>query len=147
MDHGIHVFSFFENLDDNKAKYLDLHKGSEMADGGSLEKLILDHSSADDSMEEDALETKQTDSNHNSSEVGNKIEMTEVTGSKVGGKVDDVGTDLSSDRTVPPSEKKDNVATLEKRKFQGTFLLNIFSLLLPIKNIFFLLPFDYIAFF
>ncbi|XP_034675616.1 apoptotic chromatin condensation inducer in the nucleus-like isoform X3 [Vitis riparia] len=72
----------------------------------------------DDSMEEDALETKQTDSNHNSSEVGNKIEMTEVTGSKVGGKVDDVGTDLSSDRTVPPSEKKDNVATLEKRKFQ-----------------------------
>ncbi|XP_034675614.1 uncharacterized protein LOC117906620 isoform X1 [Vitis riparia] len=104
--------------DDNKAKYLDLHKGSEMADGGSLEKLILDHSSADDSMEEDALETKQTDSNHNSSEVGNKIEMTEVTGSKVGGKVDDVGTDLSSDRTVPPSEKKDNVATLEKRKFQ-----------------------------
>ncbi|KAJ9673756.1 hypothetical protein PVL29_023364 [Vitis rotundifolia] len=72
----------------------------------------------DDSMEEDALETKQTESNHNSSEVGNKIEMTEGTGSKVGGKVDDVGTDLSSDRMVPPSEKKDNVATLEKRKFQ-----------------------------
>ena len=107
-----------------------------MADGGSLEKLILDHSSADDSMEEEALETKPTDSNHNSSEVVSKIEMTEVTGSKVGGKVD-AGDDLSSDSMVPPSERKDIVATLEKRKFQGTLLLNIFALL----------PFDYIAFF
>lgn len=97
-----------------------------MADGGSLEKLILDHSSADDSMEEDALEMKPTDSNHNSSELGNKTEMTEVTVSKVGGEVD-IGADLSSDNVVPPSEKKDVIATLEKRKFQGTLFL-IFSL-------------------
>lgn len=89
-----------------------------MTDGGSLEKLILDHSSADDSMEEDVMETKPTESNHNSSEVGNKIEITEVTGSQVRGKIDDVGIDLSSNKTVPP-ENKDHVASLEKRKFQG----------------------------
>uniref|UniRef100_A0A5B6Z9R2 Putative apoptotic chromatin condensation inducer in the nucleus-like isoform X1 n=1 Tax=Davidia involucrata TaxID=16924 RepID=A0A5B6Z9R2_DAVIN len=105
--------------DDNKSTPVDLSERTDMTDEGPLEKINLDHSSADDSMEEDVMETKQIDSNHNFIEVTEKIELTEVPRVKVGGIVDAVGPDFSSDKLESSSEKKDNVATTsEKRKFQ-----------------------------
>uniref|UniRef100_A0A5B6Z9E1 Putative apoptotic chromatin condensation inducer in the nucleus-like isoform X1 n=1 Tax=Davidia involucrata TaxID=16924 RepID=A0A5B6Z9E1_DAVIN len=105
--------------DDNKSTPVDLSERTDMTDEGPLEKINLDHSSADDSMEEDVMETKQIDSNHNFIEVTEKIELTEVPRVKVGGIVDAVGPDFSSDKLESSSEKKDNVAAVhEKRKFQ-----------------------------
>uniref|UniRef100_A0A5B6Z9Y9 Putative apoptotic chromatin condensation inducer in the nucleus-like isoform X1 n=2 Tax=Davidia involucrata TaxID=16924 RepID=A0A5B6Z9Y9_DAVIN len=105
--------------DDSKSTPVDLSERTDMADEGPLEKINLDHSSADDSLEEDAMETKQIDSNHNSIEVAENIELTEVPGVGVGGIVDAVGPDFSSDKLESSSEKKDNVAAVhEKRKFQ-----------------------------
>ncbi|KAK9270865.1 hypothetical protein L1049_026451 [Liquidambar formosana] len=98
--------------DDKKSTHMDFSKKSDMVDGGFLEKLNLDHSPADDFMEEDALETKQIDSNHNSSEVGEEATKVEST-------VDTLGPGKSYVKMESAFEKKDDdSAPSEKRKFQ-----------------------------
>ncbi|MFS8018587.1 putative transcription regulator SAP family [Helianthus anomalus] len=60
------------------AENVDISKKIDSGDVGSSEKLNLDRSSGDDSMEEDALESKQVDSKFSSDEVGNKSEKVYV---------------------------------------------------------------------
>ncbi|XP_059631440.1 uncharacterized protein LOC132274227 isoform X2 [Cornus florida] len=103
-------------VDDNKSTSLDRIERT-VADEGPMEKINLDHSSADDSMEEDVLETKQIDSNDISTEVAEKIELADVAGMKVAGTIDAV--ELDSDKLESSSEQKNAIATTsEKRKFQ-----------------------------
>lgn len=64
---------------DNNVSIADVSQKNYSADLGSSEKLNLDRSSGDDSMEEDALESKHIDSNYNSEEVVEKTEKLEVT--------------------------------------------------------------------
>ncbi|KAL8193945.1 hypothetical protein R6Q57_026187 [Mikania cordata] len=63
-----------EKKDANNAENADIFKKNDSIDVGSSEKLNLDRSSGEDSMEEDALDSKQIDSKFSSDEVGNKSE-------------------------------------------------------------------------
>ncbi|XP_065873387.1 uncharacterized protein [Euphorbia lathyris] len=67
-----------EEKDDNNAINADLSKKNDIVDVGYSEKLNLDRSSGDDSMEEDVVESKQIDSMYNSDDVGNKIDKSEI---------------------------------------------------------------------
>ncbi|KAK9062242.1 hypothetical protein SSX86_019428 [Deinandra increscens subsp. villosa] len=62
----------------NNAENVDIIKKNDSGDVGSSEKLNLDRSSGDDSMEEDALESKQIDLKFSSDEVVNKSEKIEA---------------------------------------------------------------------
>ncbi|KAK9071536.1 hypothetical protein SSX86_007964 [Deinandra increscens subsp. villosa] len=62
----------------NDAENIDISKKNDSGDVGSSEKLNLDRSSGDYSIEEDALESKQVDSKFSADEVGNKREKVEV---------------------------------------------------------------------
>ncbi|XP_021714127.1 actin cytoskeleton-regulatory complex protein PAN1-like [Chenopodium quinoa] len=64
---------------DNSVTNADVSQKIYSADLGSSEKLNLDRSSGDDSMEEDALESKHIDSNYKFEEVVEKNEKIEVT--------------------------------------------------------------------
>ncbi|KAF8405963.1 hypothetical protein HHK36_008043 [Tetracentron sinense] len=108
-----------EETCDNNATIVDLNKKNDSADGESLEKLNLDRSSGDDSMEEDILENKQIDLNHNSNEVGDMIQLNEVLVVKEEGAADPTGADVSSDKKEIPAENKNSLAPpAEKRKLQ-----------------------------
>ncbi|GKV12152.1 hypothetical protein SLEP1_g23338 [Rubroshorea leprosula] len=90
-------------------------KNTANADLAYSEKLNLDRSSGDDSMEEDVLETKQVDSKCNTDEVGNKIDK------NVGeeGCVDVVGDGLSAEkREIFVENRSHPVVPAEKRKLQ-----------------------------
>ncbi|KNA06981.1 hypothetical protein SOVF_175250 [Spinacia oleracea] len=63
----------------NNVTNADVGQKNYSADLGSSEKLNLDRSSGDDSMEEDALESKHIDSNYNSEEIVEKTDKSEVT--------------------------------------------------------------------
>ncbi|KAK4766819.1 hypothetical protein SAY87_008461 [Trapa incisa] len=67
-----------EKDDKNNSLDLDMNMNNENADLVYSEKLNLDRSSGDDSMEEDVLEDKRIDSKHNEEEVGNKYTKTDV---------------------------------------------------------------------
>lgn len=101
---------------DNNVTHADVSQKNYSADLGS-EKLNLDRSSGDDSMEEDALESKHIDSNYNSEEVVEKTEKNEVITTEEGKSV------ATMDVDVPGNEKgicqeKDIVsaASADKRK-------------------------------
>ncbi|XP_021752683.1 actin cytoskeleton-regulatory complex protein PAN1-like [Chenopodium quinoa] len=64
---------------DNSVTNADVSQKNYSAELGSSEKLNLDRSSCDDSMEEDALESKHIDSNYKFEEVVEKNEKIEVT--------------------------------------------------------------------
>lgn len=105
--------------DDNNAINSDLSKENDTVDVGYSEKLNLDRSSGDDSMEEDVVETKQIDSKYNSDEVDDKSAQTEVPVVKEEVPVDVVGDDLSAEvKDVYPENKK-SAAPTEKRKIHG----------------------------
>ncbi|KAF8404538.1 hypothetical protein HHK36_009425 [Tetracentron sinense] len=109
-----------EDIDDNNnATNEDLSKKIDSADGGSSEKLNLDRSPGDDSMEEDILESKQIDLNHNSVEIGGRIQLNEVRAVKEEVAVDAAASDLSSVKKEIPAENKNSLAApAEKRKLQ-----------------------------
>lgn len=96
----------------------DINKKIDSADVGYSEKLNLDRSSGDDSMEEDVLESKQIDSKYNSEEVEIKIEKSHVV--KEESHVAVLGDALSAEKKEVNVESKSHpAAPAEKRKFNG----------------------------
>ena len=96
----------------------DINKKIDSADVGYSEKLNLDRSSGDDSMEEDVLESKQIDSKYNSEEVEIKIEKSHVV--KEESHVAVLGDALSAEKKEVHVESKSHpAAPAEKRKFNG----------------------------
>ncbi|KAJ4952561.1 hypothetical protein NE237_029393 [Protea cynaroides] len=108
-----------EDIDDTNHPKLGISKKNDSADGGSSEKLNLDRSSGDDSMEEDVLESKQIDSNRDSDEARDRNELTGVHVVKEGSPVDAMGGGFSSEKKeVPDDNKNHHAVPAEKRKFQ-----------------------------
>ncbi|XP_021912758.1 apoptotic chromatin condensation inducer in the nucleus isoform X2 [Carica papaya] len=106
-----------EEKDDENITNADASKKNDSADIGYSEKLNLDRSSGDDSMEDDVLESKQIDSKYNSDEVGNRSEKSKMLVVKDESPVDVVGDDLSTAKTVMPDENKTVPSVpAEKRK-------------------------------
>ncbi|XP_071724742.1 uncharacterized protein [Rutidosis leptorrhynchoides] len=102
--------------DDKITANADANRNNDSADPGSSEKLNLDRSSGDDSMEEDVLESKQIESKYNSDEVGNKNESkVSVVNEEINEDV--IGVEVSADGKGSPVEKKSQPAVItEKRK-------------------------------
>uniref|UniRef100_A0A2P2MTH1 Apoptotic chromatin condensation inducer in the nucleus n=1 Tax=Rhizophora mucronata TaxID=61149 RepID=A0A2P2MTH1_RHIMU len=84
---------------------------------GYSEKLNLDRSSGDDSMEYDVLESKQVDSKYDADEVGDRTEKDEVTAVKQENLVDIVGNDLPAQgKEIHAGDKIRMAVPSEKRK-------------------------------
>ncbi|KAJ6397983.1 hypothetical protein OIU77_018904 [Salix suchowensis] len=107
-----------EKKDDSNGTNADLSKKNDSFDLGYLEKLNLDRSSGDDSMEEDVLASKQIDSKYNTDEVGDKSKIkNEVPSVKEENLVNVTGKDLSTDqKEIHVENKICPVAPMEKRK-------------------------------
>ncbi|KAJ0040385.1 hypothetical protein Pint_26674 [Pistacia integerrima] len=106
-----------EERDDSNATIADMGKKNDSADVGYSEKLNLDRSSGDDSMEEDVLESKQIDSKDSFDEVRDRSEKDEVSVVKEDSPVDVVGDGLSDDKKDVQVENKSHpVVAAEKRK-------------------------------
>lgn len=106
-----------DEKDDNNATIADRGKKIDSADMGYSEKLNLDRSSGDDSMEDDVLESKQIDSKDSSDEVRNRTEKNEVSVVKEESPVDVVGDGLSADiKHAHVDDKSHPVILAEKRK-------------------------------
>uniref|UniRef100_A0A2P2MTG2 SAP domain-containing protein n=1 Tax=Rhizophora mucronata TaxID=61149 RepID=A0A2P2MTG2_RHIMU len=106
-----------EEKDDSNATNADVSKKNDSVEMGYSEKLNLDRSSGDDSMEYDVLESKQVDSKYDADEVGDRTEKDEVTAVKQENLVDIVGNELPAQRKEKHS--KDKICTAvpsEKRK-------------------------------
>ncbi|PIA48021.1 hypothetical protein AQUCO_01400545v1 [Aquilegia coerulea] len=107
-----------EGIDDI-AINVDLSKKVDSVDGGSSEKLNLDRSSGDDSMEEDVLESKQVESNHVPDDIEDKSEPMKdhvmIEGSPVGA----TGVGFSPNKRDEATENKSSGALpAEKRKLE-----------------------------
>ncbi|KAF5196261.1 Apoptotic chromatin condensation inducer in the nucleus [Thalictrum thalictroides] len=107
-----------EGIDDITTN-VDLSKKIDSLDGGSSEKLNLDRSSGDDSMEEDVLESKQVESNHVPDDIEDKSEPIKdhvmIEGSPVGA----TGVGFSPNRKDEATESKSSGAPFaEKRKLE-----------------------------
>ncbi|GKV25317.1 hypothetical protein SLEP1_g34773 [Rubroshorea leprosula] len=101
-----------EERDDKNTTNSDLIKKNDCEDLDYSEKLNLDRSSGDESMEEDVLELKQIDSKSNTEEVGDMIDKNlreEV-------HVDVVGDDLSAEKMDILIENKSH--PVEKKRLQ-----------------------------
>lgn len=124
-----------EEKDDENITNADASKKNDSADIGYSEKLNLDRSSGDDSMEDDVLESKQIDSKYNSDEVGNRSEKSKMLVVKDESPVDVVGDDLSTAKTVMPDENKTVPSVpAEKRKLHGKHCLWRFFYLLIVSS-------------
>ncbi|KAF3440171.1 hypothetical protein FNV43_RR18450 [Rhamnella rubrinervis] len=87
--------------DDDIGNNADLSKKNDSVDVGYSEKLNLDRSSGDDSMEEDVLESKQIDSKYNSDDVGDRIEkIKDSLVKEEESHVDVVGDDFATDKRM-----------------------------------------------
>ncbi|KAJ6916899.1 apoptotic chromatin condensation inducer in the nucleus-like [Populus alba x Populus x berolinensis] len=108
-----------EEKDDSSGANAYMSKNNDSVDVGYSEKLNLDRSSGDDSMEEDVLESKQIDSKYNSDEVGDGSEKkNEGPVVKEENLVGVAGKDLSTDQKEVHVENKIHpVVPVEKRKF------------------------------
>ncbi|TXG60613.1 hypothetical protein EZV62_015186 [Acer yangbiense] len=107
----------FQEKDDNEAANVDMDKKNDSADVGYSEKLNLDRSSGDDSMEEDVLDSKQIDSKDSSEGARDRTENIEVPVVKEESPVDIVGDGLSADKKDDCVENKSHpVVPAEKRK-------------------------------
>ncbi|KAJ8635492.1 hypothetical protein MRB53_009759 [Persea americana] len=112
-----------EEIHDTNAATADLIKKNESTDAGSPEKLNLDPSKGDDSLEEDVLDSKQIDSNHNSDEVIDRNELMELPVVKEGSV--DVAMEVrpSPGKRVPDEENHNLEISSEKRKLDGMFII------------------------
>ncbi|GFY94150.1 SAP domain-containing protein [Actinidia rufa] len=112
--------------DDKKAVNAEMSKKIDNADVDSSEKLNLDRSSGDDSMEEDALESKQIISKNNPDEVVEKNEKPEevsVVEEKV--PVDDMQIDIPADKKYIQDENNNApAAPTVKRKLHDQVVGN-----------------------
>lgn len=96
----------------------DLDRDQESPDGSSIEKLNFDRSSGDESMDEDVLESKHTDSNIKSDDPGEKTEFISEHVLKEVSLHDTAAEDSSAHtKQVVAEEKPPNPA--EKRKPEG----------------------------
>ncbi|PRQ48877.1 putative transcription regulator SAP family [Rosa chinensis] len=103
--------------DDNYDTNADISKKNDSVDVGYSEKLNLERSSGDDSMEEDVLDSKQIDSKYSSDYVGDRVEKTEEPIALEDSHVDVVGDDNSSDKMDTSVDNKNHPALpAEKRK-------------------------------
>jgi len=108
-----------ENI--NNVSSPDLNKTNSSDDVGYPEKLNLDRSSGDDSMEEDLPETKQIDSKFNVDELREKVESIEEPIVKEESRTIAVGDDVSGGKNDTLQDIDiSTVAPTEKRKFHGT---------------------------
>lgn len=105
-----------EVKEDNDAANADMNKISEITDVGDSEKLNLDRSSGDDSLDEDVLDSKHVDSKPVSDEVGGGGEKKEVTPVKEESPVDIMGDADTKDVSV---ERNGQPLLAEKRKILG----------------------------
>jgi apoptotic chromatin condensation inducer in the nucleus len=110
-----------EKKDDSNGTNADMSKKNYSVDVGCSEKLNLDRSSGDDSMEEDVLESKQIDSKYNTDEVGDKCKIkNELPSLKEENLVNVTGKDLSTDqKEIHVENMTCPVAPMEKRKLNG----------------------------
>ncbi|XP_077224056.1 SAP domain-containing protein isoform X2 [Tasmannia lanceolata] len=112
-----------EEINETSAANVGLIKKNDSADGGSSEKLNLDRSSGEESPEEDVLDSKQINPNHNSDEAVDRIELTElhvVKEEKEESPVDAMVADFSPDKKDNLAEKNNNLAiSSEKRKLEA----------------------------
>ncbi|KAK6258929.1 hypothetical protein SCA6_013403 [Theobroma cacao] len=100
-----------DERDDKNVTNADMSKKNDSAEMGYSEKLNLDRSSGDDSMEEDVLDSKQIDSKCSTEEMGEKSVKNELPILKEESPVDVVGDGLSADvenksRSTVPVEKR-----------------------------------------
>ncbi|XP_028755107.1 apoptotic chromatin condensation inducer in the nucleus-like isoform X2 [Neltuma alba] len=96
----------------------DLNKTNGIEDAGYLEKLNLDRSSGEDSMEEDLPESKQFDSKLHDAELRNKMENSEVPIVKEESDSKDVGDVVSAGKDFTHQDSDMHPAvSVEKRKF------------------------------
>lgn len=103
-----------------------------------MEKINLDQSSADDSMEEDVVETKHVDFDHISKKENDKTDefitgMTEEPKVRPSGSSDAMQLDIPSEKVASQETKDKSLALSEKRKFQGT---HVFSLIVSLSLLF-----------
>ncbi|XP_011021881.1 PREDICTED: apoptotic chromatin condensation inducer in the nucleus-like isoform X1 [Populus euphratica] len=107
-----------EKKDDSNGTNADMSKKNDSVDVGYSEKLNLDRSSGDDSMEEDVLESKLIDSKYNTDEVGDKCKIkNEVPSVKEENLVNVTGKDLSTDqKEIHVENRTCPVAPMEKRR-------------------------------
>lgn len=105
-----------EVKEDNDAANADMNKLNEISDVGDSEKLNLDRSSGDDSLDEDVLDSKHIESKPVSDEVGGGSEKTEVTPVKEESPVDIMGDADTKDVSV---ERNGQPLLAEKRKILG----------------------------
>lgn len=108
-----------EEEDESNATVADVSKNNDSLDAGYSEKLNLDRSSGDESMEEDVLDIKQIDSKYNSNEKGDKSEKSEVHVLKEENLIDVTGSDLPMDQKEVHVENKIHghaAVPAEKRK-------------------------------
>ncbi|XP_022739741.1 apoptotic chromatin condensation inducer in the nucleus [Durio zibethinus] len=106
-----------DERDDNNVTNADMSNKNDSAEIGYSEKLNLDRSSGDDSMEEDVLESKQIDSKCSTHEIGEKSEKNDAPIIKEESPVDVVGDGLSADKKDFFVENKSHSSVpVEKRK-------------------------------
>ncbi|KAK4352427.1 hypothetical protein RND71_027945 [Anisodus tanguticus] len=102
----------------------DFSKITDVVDGENMERINLDQYSADDSMEEDVVETKHPDFDHVSKKENDKTEepimgMTEEPKVRPSGSSDAMQQDITSEKVESPQETKVKSPDMsEKRKFQ-----------------------------
>ncbi|KAG6775441.1 hypothetical protein POTOM_018892 [Populus tomentosa] len=113
-----------EKKDDSNGTNADMSKKNDSVDVGYSEKLNLDRSSGDDSMEEDVLESKQIDSKYNTDEVGDKCKIkNELPSVKEENLVNVTGKDLSTDqKEIHVENRTCPVAPMEKRKLNVVYV-------------------------
>lgn len=97
----------------------------EGVDGGSPEKLNLDRSSGDESMEEDIVESKQIESKNNSEQCERKEDMKHDMAQVTKPNEPVVSGFSSKKRGTVPDEESKPIAVAEKRKAEGQEAVNI----------------------
>ncbi|KAL4199326.1 hypothetical protein AMTRI_Chr03g144390 [Amborella trichopoda] len=100
--------------------HADLIKKVDSADGGSSVKLNLDRSSVDESLEDDGLESKQSDVIQNTVEVRDKDEVSKLCPIKEDiASVSAVADSSPNEKNVIVDRSNDSVNIGEKRKIEG----------------------------
>ncbi|CAI9777974.1 unnamed protein product [Fraxinus pennsylvanica] len=99
------------NSQENKSPDFGFGKIAKVPDGDHLEKINLEQSSADDSMEEDVSEARHFVSDQNDAEISKKAEPLDNSGTVESGSIDAVHTDFPSDKLEPSLENENKVAS------------------------------------
>lgn len=133
--------------DDDNGNNADLSKKNDSIDVGYSEKLNLDRSSGDDSMEDDVLESKQIDSKYNSDDVGDRVDkIKDSIVKEEESHVDVVGDDSVTDKKDDLADNKDcPITTAEKRKLNGELCSQLYYFVILIFKINSFLKHDFLC--